>query len=439
MRYDFYNKTGNSPQLVETTEERMAKNERSRVMTMIRQYSRNPQRWSPKMVLKLQQMADTYDIAWSPQRPDPGFLRKAAATVGGVADTMAFDLIPDKMYSAPGTENAAMLGKALGIPVSIAAAILTGGGTAAAAGGLGAAAKGGAMASKSLMGMKGSNLAAKAAGYIPGVALGSQVAGRAQTTLAPLLAKAGVGGNWVKGGVAAAGRQNKRKALEELMTLRGGVDNARAIELMKTGGFNRKEIEAISKHILAPKGWKRGELKPVTEKFWPKGVNTTGQRATIPPTIKTTQVRQPQINAPDKASVDAMISAASSGAVSGGALNSQLIVKLAQNKMGMKVISKSNLPKIKEWVKRTVPDAPQSVVDDLAKEILDSGAKTTSDLFKMGATMAGEGAQVAAATSPQWGQMAQAAGMLGVSAMPTMAGMDPAIDPLRPYYSATTG
>ena len=436
MRYDFYNKTGNSPQVVETTEERMAKNERSRVMTMIRQYSRNPQRWSPKMVLKLQQMADTYDIAWSPQRPDPGFLRKAGATLGGVVDTMAFDLIPDKMYSGPGTEKAAMLGKVLGIPISVAAAILTGGGTAAAAGGLGGLAKGGAMAGKSLM---GSNLAAKAAGFIPGVALGGKAAGMAQTTVAPMLAKAGMGGKWVKGGVAAAGRQNKRKALEELMTLRGGVNNERAIELLKTGGFTPKEIEALARRVIGSPNWSRTPASTVTKMVRPgQGTNPIGGQM-IPPQPVTTTIPSAIKGTPNKAMVKAMVDAALPGAVTGGKLNSNIITALANNVKGMTKIGQKNLSSIKTWLKRSVPDAPQSVIDDLAKEIIETGAKSPSDLFRMGATMAGEGAQVAAATGPQWGQMAQAAGMLGVSAMPTMAGMDPAIDPLRPYYNTTTG
>ena len=63
----------------------MTKNERKRVLGYIRAYAKNPDnpRWSPQMVLKIQQMADTYDIPWSPQKPDPGFFKKGAAAIGG--------------------------------------------------------------------------------------------------------------------------------------------------------------------------------------------------------------------------------------------------------------------------------------------------------------------------------------------------------------------
>ena len=391
MRYDFCN-TGAGAAPVETTEERMTKNERNRVLGYIRAYAKNPSspRWSPQMVLKLQQMADTYDIPWSPQKPDPGFLKKGAAALGGVIDAALLDFIPDKAYTAPGTEGWAEAGKWASLPAQIALAVGTGGATAAVRGATWGATK--------ALG-KGA-LARKAAG----MTLGGGLVKAAQPAVAPLLNRFGVakGSKYVTEGVKKITTKSKKAAVAELQTLRGGADNARVVELLRSGVFSPKEIRGITASIVG------------------KGGTATGR----------------------KLAADALLEQVLPGGV-GGKLTGAIINKLA--KAPKKVLNelKGRNPlntkrKVKAWVDGALKGTSRVDKDAIIKEIVESDAQTLKELLSIGAKMSGK-AKTALSVGPDLAGALPSTLGLGALGMMGTRGQDPDIDPLRPYYSATSG
>jgi len=435
MNYDFYN-TGTGAPTTETTEERMTKNERKRVLGYIRAYAKNPDnpRWSPQMVMKIQQMADTYDIPWSPQKPDPGFFKKGAAAIGGVVDAALLDFIPDKAYTAAGAEGYAEAGKLASLPIQVAAAILSGGTSAAVTGASWAATKklgAGALARKAT-----------------GLTLGGGIARAAKPAIAPLAARFGLGqgaikksadqivrqarsqggqmnlfgaaddvaeqvvkgqtkmgsrfSEYVQEGVKGVARKSKKAAIQELQTLRGGADNARVVELLKTGHFSPREIRGIASSIIGKGGTKAGR----------------------------------------KAATDALLEQVLPGGV-GGKLTGSVINKLA--KAPKKILDDlakggglNTKKKVKAWVDSTLKGTSRLDKDAIIKEIVESEAKTVKDLLKIGARMSGK-AKTAASVAPDFaGALPSTLGLGALSTM-GMQGQDPDIDPLRPYYSATTG
>tara|TARA_R100001530_G_scaffold99404_2_gene69130 strand:+ start:27168 stop:28397 length:1230 start_codon:yes stop_codon:yes gene_type:complete len=409
MNYDFYNTGvyGKSNKLPETVEERSRKNERKRIMSMIRAYERNADRYSPKEVLKVQQLADMYDIPWSPDRPDPSFGQKALAFGGGIADTAMMDMIPDKWYTAKGTEGARELGAMLGIPVAVAAAMLSGGGTAAlgagAAGVRGAVggAKGIAGLAKAIPGVGAGlgQMAGGAAGFLPGVAMAKAGVKGAQKVLAPMAQRFGVGTgtSFVKEGVRGAVRKTKREALQELRTLKGGVNNERAIELLKQGGFSPAEVKKYSSMVLRAPGGK----------------------------------------AP-KAMVNKMVTEVT-GVAGGGKLSSGVITKLAQNAGRMKSITGSQAPKnVKRWVERSFGTTKTaSEKKQIVDAILKSEHKTVNDLLIKGVTSGTK--SVAPAVAPDYSGLAGLGIGAGTVLSGALSGTNTEVDPLRPYYDATVG
>ena len=402
MNYDFYNTGvhGKTNKLPETVEERSRKNERKRVMSMIRSYERNSDRYSPKEILKIQQLSDMYDIPWAPNRPNPTFAQKGAAFAGGILDTGMLDMIPDKWYTAKGAEGARDLGALLGIPLSVAAALLaapsTGGGSlaggASAIKGALSGAKGVAGLAKALPGVgAGVGQAAKAGlGMVPSVGLAKYGMGGAQKVLAPMMQKYGVGTgtNFVKQGVNQATRQNKTALLQELRTLKGGTNNKRAVEILKDGSFGADEVRKYANMVLRGPGAKK---------------NT-------------------------KALVDAMVTEV--GVSAGGKLSSTVITKLGQNAGSMVHISGPKAAKnVKRWVDRAF-GSTKSVGDKkkIVQNILDSD---TARMKKGGKT-------ASTTVKPNYSGLGAAA--LGAGGL--MAGLNPTnpeVDPLRPYYDATVG
>lgn len=412
MNYDFYNTGvyGNTNKLPETVEERSRKNERKRIMSMIRAYERNADRYSPKEVLKVQQLADMYDIPWSPNRPKPSFGQKALAFGGGVADTAMLDMIPDKWYTAKGTEGARELGAMLGIPVAVAAALISGGGTAAlgagAAGVRGAVggAQGIAGLAKALPGV-GTGLkqmGKSALGYMPGVAMANVGIKGAQKVAAPMMQRYGVGTgtDFVKQGVTQAARKSKKELLQELRTLKGGVNNKRAVEILKDGSFSADEVRKYANMVLRKPGGK------------------------APATVKPL--------------VDAMV--AEVGVTAGGNLSSSVITKLGQNAGKMVKISGPRAKKnVTKWVERTF-GATKSTSDkqQIVKNILDSDADTVQELLMKGMRKGGKTASTASVKPDYTGLGGLALGA-GSGLMAGLSATNPTVDPLRPYYDATVG
>ena len=130
-----------------TPEERQLKNERKRVLAYIRQYERNPNAFNNTMIAQIERMALQYQIPFQRQEKTASFWENAGAFGGGLADSVAFDLIPDKWYSSEATRKAKNAGKIGGAAAQILAAVgatvLTGGAAAptigVAAGNLGKA------------------------------------------------------------------------------------------------------------------------------------------------------------------------------------------------------------------------------------------------------------------------------------------------------------
>tara|TARA_R110002020_G_scaffold246009_3_gene459738 strand:+ start:811 stop:2034 length:1224 start_codon:yes stop_codon:yes gene_type:complete len=407
MNYDFYNTGvyGKSNKLPETVEERSRKNERKRIMSMIRAYERNADRYSPKEVLKVQQLADMYDIPWSPTRPTPSFGQKAVAFGGGIADTAMLDMIPDKWYTAKGTEGARELGAMLGIPIAVAAAMLTGGGTAAlgagAAGVRGAVggAKGIAGLAKAIPGVGAGlgQMAGGAAGFLPGVAMAKAGVTGAQKVLAPMAQRYGVGTgtSFVKEGVAAATKKSKEAIIRELDTLAGGVNNARAVELLKQGGFTAKEVKKHAANILRASDGK-APTKMVT------------------------------------AMVDQVVGA------TGGKLTGAIITKLAQNAGRMKKITGAQAPKnVKNWVERSFGTTKTATEKkQIVDAILKSKHESVNDLLIKGVKSSGVSPPT---VSPDYTGLAGLGLGAGTVLSGALSGTNTEVDPLRPYYDATVG
>ena len=114
-------------------EERQLKNERSRVNSFIRSYERNPGNWNPSMIASLEKLALQYQIPFRRQIEQKSAVHQAGAFLGGIADGVAFDFIPDKWYSSEGTRAAKNWGKGAGV---VGSALLSGGATLGAKGAL---------------------------------------------------------------------------------------------------------------------------------------------------------------------------------------------------------------------------------------------------------------------------------------------------------------
>ena len=127
--------TGGVAEAPITAEERQLKNERKRVLAYMRQYERNPQSFNNTMITQMERLATQYQIPFQRQVPKAGFGKNALAFGGGLADSVLFDLMPDKWYSDESTRTAKNVGKIGGAGAQIAAALalapFTGGGSLA--------------------------------------------------------------------------------------------------------------------------------------------------------------------------------------------------------------------------------------------------------------------------------------------------------------------
>ena len=131
-------------------EERMLNNERKRVSQFINQYQRNPKSFNKGMITMLEKLALQYQIPFKRVVPTAGAGAHIRAGLGGMADSIVFDLIPDSWYSDESTRTTANKAKIVGyvgqVAAAVAATALSGGAAAptiaATTAKLGAAAKG---------------------------------------------------------------------------------------------------------------------------------------------------------------------------------------------------------------------------------------------------------------------------------------------------------
>jgi hypothetical protein len=226
MRYDLYQDAAGGAQQTVSNEERMMKAERKRVANLVKDYHSNPGRWQPQMVEKLKQMTDRYDMPWAPASAT--WLENLGAGVGGAADAMAFDFIPDKLYSSAKTAGAAKTGKLVGL----AGSLLTGG----------AALKGAAALGK--MGMAG-KVAGGAIKYGTAPGLAGQFTSGAGRLLAPAAQRAGMSAPWMKEGLKAATKGSQRKEMASLKNMIASGDKQGAIEILKASSFSGKRKQMM--------------------------------------------------------------------------------------------------------------------------------------------------------------------------------------------------
>ena len=199
-------------------EQRQLMNERKRIKSYISSYERNPQNWSKSMLDQLEMLTAQYQIPFQRTIPTASALRNAGAALGGVVDSAAFGLIPDKWYSSEATRQAANVGKIGGAAAQIAAATLAAPFTGGAS--IGAAAKGLGSAVQAAKGIKGAANVAKQAAKLGATTIAKGGAGRlasgaiqtGKQTLAPY--GAGQGWNWAKNVVKASERKSTAEVLK---------------------------------------------------------------------------------------------------------------------------------------------------------------------------------------------------------------------------------
>ena len=136
-----------------TPEERQLKNERTRIESMIRSYERNPDNYNPRMVASLERMATQYGLIFNRVEKEASTGDKIMAGVGGFADAILMDLIPDSMYSDDSTTNIRNKAKMVGTGASFLL------GTGLASAGVKAAAKLGTKGASALAKKQAANIA----------------------------------------------------------------------------------------------------------------------------------------------------------------------------------------------------------------------------------------------------------------------------------------
>jgi hypothetical protein len=197
-------------------EQRALKNERKRVESYIRLYQQNPEGWNNSMIQQLEGLALRYQVPFKRAIPPATALEKIGAGLVGAADSIAFDLIPDDIYSSEKTRSAANVGKMAGaigqIGAGIAAAGFTGGASLlAAAKGTGALAK----AAKALVATN-KGLAA-VGGVLPGSKLTTSAIQQGRKALQPY--GAGQGWKWATKMGKDASKAASTKVLKDAKTV----------------------------------------------------------------------------------------------------------------------------------------------------------------------------------------------------------------------------
>ena len=260
--------TGGQSQAPVTAEERQLKNERKRVLAYIRQYERAPNNFNNSMINQIERMAMQYQIPFQRQEKTASMGANALAFGGGLVDSVAFDLMPDKWYSDESTRVAKNTGKIGGAAAQIAAAIaLTAasgglatptlgaafGNAAKAAGGIGTAVKGAQGLGKIAAGAKALGGAGKEIGKLGINAVGKLPVGRmasgafsaGKTAITPYGAKAGW--NWATGATTAAGRKAQA---EVLIKSRSAINNTGSLEDVVSGvNLTNKQVGSLTNLI----------------------------------------------------------------------------------------------------------------------------------------------------------------------------------------------
>ena len=237
-----------------TPEERQLRNERKRVQSYINSYERNPQNWTPSMITQLEQLTAQYQIPFKREVQDSSALWKAAGVLGGVADSAAFGLVPDKWYSDESNRVSANVGKIGGSVAQIAAAIaatIGSGGMAAPTIG-----KAGASLMSAIRGAKGiadAGKIAKAAGQLGATVASKGLVGRTASgainmgrqTLAPYGAQQGW--KWAKGAVESAERAGSAEILRKARTAISKTGDLGAA--VKGQKLTKEQINLLSNQI----------------------------------------------------------------------------------------------------------------------------------------------------------------------------------------------
>jgi hypothetical protein len=253
--------TGGQMQAPITAEERQLKNERKRVLAYIRQYERAPNNFNNTMIAQIDRMAMQYQIPFQRQEKTAGFGANALAFGGGLVDSIAFDLMPDKWYSDESTRVAKNTGKIGGAAAQIIAALVATGMTGgAAAPTLGKAAASMGTAIKGAQGLGKISAAAKGLGGVGKAALGSTARGVAKLPLGRMTTGAinagkqaltpygaNAGWQWAKNAQTAAGRSAQAQTL---VKSRQAIANTGNLEEVVSGAnLTSKQVQSLTNMI----------------------------------------------------------------------------------------------------------------------------------------------------------------------------------------------
>ena len=256
---------GGIPQEPITAEERQLKSERKRILAYVRQYERNPGSFNETMTAQVEKLALQYQVPFRRIVPKASGLQNTGAFLGGLADSVVFDLLPDKWYSSESTRTAKNVGKIGGAGAQIAAALalapFTGGGSLAlGAKGIGSAATAARATLGAASGLGKVGAGIKGLGTLGKGALVSSARGLAKLPVGRMTTGAinmgrgalqpyGVnkGWQWAKAAQATATRKTQAQVLKKA---RSAVANSGNLEEVVTGAnLTKKQIASMTKMI----------------------------------------------------------------------------------------------------------------------------------------------------------------------------------------------
>ena len=340
--------TGGQMQAPITAEERQLKNERKRVLAYIRQYERAPNNFNNTMISQIERMAMQYQIPFQRQEKTASFGANALAFGGGLADSIVFDLMPDKWYSDESTRVAKNTGKIGGAAAQIAAAVaatIASGGAAAPTIGaaLGNVGKAGAALATGVKGAQGMSKIAQAAKGLGGV--GKSVGSLGMNAIAKLPV----------GRMTSSAIQSGKQAL----TPYGANAGWNWAKNAQTAASRKVQAETLVKGRQAIAN--TGNLEEVVS-----GANlTSGQVKSLTNMINRTYGKNSKIA---KEYISQLNTANMSGPINLNGLKPEQIIKMANGLDGRKLVNTANIKAalVKAGVKK--PTKPQiQVIEEYLK------------------------------------------------------------------------
>lgn len=246
-----------------TPEQRMLANERKRVSGFIRDYQRNPKKWNKGMIETLERLALQYQIPFKRAVPTAGVGAHIAAGMGGLVDSIAFDLIPDNWYSDESTRTTANASKIVGyvgqVAAAAAATVLSGGAASPALGAsIANVARAGTAAVRGATGIAKVGAAARGMGHLGLNIMSKGIPGRL-TTAGIKGIKAGMqpygvqqGWKWAQAAQTAAGKEATKTVMKNAKSVIKDGGNLGAV--VKGANLDTKKITTLTNAIIKKYG-----------------------------------------------------------------------------------------------------------------------------------------------------------------------------------------